>query len=371
MAPSEVIVQAGETLISISVRENVNINLLRRANGLYGNEIYSGQVLQIPGKEITPTNNQSVPNIPISEEKIISEEKNIIPEVKQIIPSTNELKKETRNKDSDIPISRKEIQSNDIDDIVLKEEVKSTGNSPSLLTRIRGMSIPPIQALRIRALSSPPSPIPVLTVPLISAERKRQQEKEQFDKIPPTLIGDKKILCHEKAKKLRCFLPTMQQFESWKLLYSVLNDGADLGSFFRRTKNHKYTLTIVETMNGEIFGGFNSVEWLPATIKFYGSGESFIFKFDSEDNIEHYPWSGANDFFVWSSHERIAMGGGGDGFAFVLDSDFRTGESYRCATYGNPVLVDKEKGSFEIANVESWGFEGLFGRVTKSTRQNA
>jgi TLD len=62
------------------------------------------------------------------------------------------------------------------------------------------------------------------------------------------------------------------------------------------------------------------------------------------------------------------MGGGGDGFGFVLDSDFATGESFRCKTYGNPVLVDKENGSFRIANVECWGFEGLFGKGNKSSQ---
>lgn len=62
------------------------------------------------------------------------------------------------------------------------------------------------------------------------------------------------------------------------------------------------------------------------------------------------------------------MGGGGDGFGFVLDSDFATGESFKCKTYGNPVLVDKENGSFRIANVECWGFEGLFNKGNKSSQ---
>ena len=76
---------------------------------------------------------------------------------------------------------------------------------------------------------------------------------------------------------------------------------------------------------------------------------------------------GENDFFVWSSENQIAMGGGKDGFAFVFDSDFATGESFCSATYGNQLLVDRENGSFRVSNVECWGFEGLFGRVTKSS----
>lgn len=81
-----------------------------------------------------------------------------------------------------------------------------------------------------------------------------------------------------------------------------------------------------------------------------------------------FEMTGTNDFFVWGSPSQIAMGGGGDGFGFVLDSDFATGESFCSATYGNPLLVDKENGSFRIANIECWGFEGLFGRFAKSAK---
>lgn len=65
------------------------------------------------------------------------------------------------------------------------------------------------------------------------------------------------------------------------------------------------------------------------------------------------------------------MGGGGDGFGFVLDSDFATGESFQSATYGNQILVDREHGSFRIANVECWGFEGIFGVTSKSVSSNS
>lgn len=37
------------------------------------------------------------------------------------------------------------------------------------------------------------------------------------------------------------------------------------------------------------------VPHLPTVINFYvtdGSGESFLFKFDSNKDIEHYPWAG-------------------------------------------------------------------------------
>ena len=107
-----------------------------------------------------------------------------------------------------------------------------------------------------------------------------------------------------------------------------------------------------------------------------GSGESFLFKFDTtSSNLHHYPWTGENDFFVWCGHDQIAMGGGGDGFGFVLDTDFVSGASFACTTFGNSVLVNNHgdnNGNFRIKNVECWGFEGIFGKVsTKFTKKSA
>lgn len=83
--------------------------------------------------------------------------------------------------------------------------------------------------------------------------------------------------------------------------------------------------------------------------------------------VEVFSWSGLNNFFMWSSEDKIAMGGGGDGFAFVLDRDFLTGDSNRCETFGNPLLVSTNR-SFRITNVEVWGFQDLLNRYKKPTR---
>jgi hypothetical protein len=77
----------------------------------------------------------------------------------------------------------------------------------------------------------------------------------------PVLLGEGKVLRMDFAVKLRRLLPPRLQIENWRLLYSVLNDGADLNSFFARVVGCKYTILIVETINGEIFGGFNAAEW--------------------------------------------------------------------------------------------------------------
>ena len=187
-------VQPGETLTSISVREKVSIAVLRRLNGLYGNQIYAGQILNL--------------RAPRPKEEI---------------------------KVADF--------SSGCDDSVSDDNTHSNNNDSFNNSRGRIASIPGF------------------TTSSSQIEKKRLYEKLPSESTPPILIGDRKILQLEQAEKLRRFLPSMQQIESWRLLYSVLNDGADFDTFFRRSRECKYTLIIVETMKGEIFGGFNSVEW--------------------------------------------------------------------------------------------------------------
>lgn len=125
-----------------------------------------------------------------------------------------------------------------------------------------------------------------------------------------------------------------------------------------------------------------------------GNGESFVFKAD-DDNITFFKWTGLNDFCMWSTEEKIAMGGGGDGFAFVIDTNFIAGETSKSATFGNPPLVNSSiageldihlgnvniddgkirrislnsansskagcaSTSFTISNIECWGFQSSF-----------
>ena len=74
------------------------------------------------------------------------------------------------------------------------------------------------------------------------------------------------------------------------------------------------------------------------------------------DIVAVFPWTGLNDLFMWSNNENIAMGGGGEGFGFVLDCDFLTGSTTTCETFANPPLVNADGETFNIKNVEVWGF---------------
>lgn len=87
------------------------------------------------------------------------------------------------------------------------------------------------------------------------------------------------------------------------------------------------------------------------------------------DEVIIYPWTMENDFIMWSSAKRIAMGGGGDGFGFVLDDDFLTGQSNPSSAFGNPPLTSY-RGSFHVTNVEVWGFESaIIGKTSTKSKK--
>ena len=42
--------------------------------------------------------------------------------------------------------------------------------------------------------------------------------------------------------------------------------------------------------------------------KFYGTGESFLFSFDSPTELQVYPWTGENSYIVKGNADSIGIG---------------------------------------------------------------
>lgn len=103
----------------------------------------------------------------------------------------------------------------------------------------------------------------------------------------------------------------------------------------------------------------------------YGSGESFVFKLDGH-MADIFKWTRANSFFQISSHEHLAIGGGGH-FALWIDGELAHGTTADCSTFDNPPLTpgrgkkaaatartpiadtgDDDMVDFEIIVVEAW-----------------
>lgn len=178
------------------------------------------------------------------------------------------------------------------------------------------------------------------------------------------------ILTSAHLSTLTASLPMQLLLSKLRLLYSIADHGADILSFYKLTKGATHSLLVVQTDGGEVFGGFAAEPW-QQKVDYYGSGESFVFRVSpsptpgtaaaqsssalESKQVEVFPWTYENNFFMLSNKEQLAMGGGQDGFAFVLDADFISGSSRSSATFRNPPLTAGD--SFRVLNLEVWGFE--------------
>lgn len=202
------------------------------------------------------------------------------------------------------------------------------------------------------------------------AEKQLESSDDELEPAPreiweieiPSLVGDNiSILSSDLAKQLRPRLPRILHIDSMVLLYSLNQNGSDFTTFYLNMKDTEYSVILIETISGEFIGGFSSSTWKVSS-SYYGTGESFLFKIDKESiTIVDYQWTSMNNFFMYSTDHQIGMGGGGDGFGFILDTDFRNISSKKCATYGNPCLLSTEE-PILVKNVEAFGFASYIQR---------
>jgi len=60
---------------------------------------------------------------------------------------------------------------------------------------------------------------------------------------------------------------------------------------------------------GKTFGSFATSMWKISS-KYFGSGETFLWQANQEEDVVAYKWTGQNDYTLIAENEFIAMGGG-------------------------------------------------------------
>lgn len=189
-------------------------------------------------------------------------------------------------------------------------------------------------------------------------------------------------------------LPDAKKGESFWLKYSLVRDGASTISFLKQVRASPYTLLAMETVDGEVFGGFFCSAW---TIQpnYFGTGESFLWRMkdprklegslveqnDRESDLEIFPSEiyYGNRYFQMCLQDKIVSGGGtasiaedfgpergGEyqphqiGFGLQLGSggSLLEGSSSASLTFRNPPLsrIHSDGSTFELVNLEAWGF---------------
>ncbi|CAK4111047.1 unnamed protein product [Aphanomyces euteiches] len=166
---------------------------------------------------------------------------------------------------------------------------------------------------------------------------------------PNDILSDPKVSKY-LVPKLEACLPYRYRHKNWKLSYSLAQHGASLHTLYRRVRSHDASLVIIETDDGDIFGGFAMGTWTPSGL-YHGNGESFVFT--CVDKFEFFPWSRKNSLIMFADGETIAMGGGG-GFAWALNHDMSQGTSSPTMTFDNRSLA--RRCNFGVINCEVWEF---------------
>lgn len=116
------------------------------------------------------------------------------------------------------------------------------------------------------------------------------------------------VLEPSHCAKLILAIPARFRTGHWQMLYSTSFHGYSLHTFYLKVAKTSPTLLAVRESKGHVFGCYAAAAWkLSAT--YYGTGETFLFS--AEPTFEVYRWTHANSFFQLSSHDSLAIGGGG------------------------------------------------------------
>jgi hypothetical protein len=157
------------------------------------------------------------------------------------------------------------------------------------------------------------------------------------------------LLSQSDFQKLVVNLPPRFQFRDWELLYSTMEHGISLHTFYRRVKSHSPTVIIIEDSKKYVFGAFVTGTW-DALGKHTGTGESFLFTLSPYFKV--FPWTRENQLFMCGEAHSMSIGGGSH-VGLWLDEDFEFGTSYPCETFGNECLASGR--DFDCVVLEAWG----------------
>jgi hypothetical protein len=241
----------------------------------------------------------------------------------------------------------------------------------AIVRRINKIESPPLKMAH-SDLSSQKVHSPTITPePIPQVERIPVQILPEPDEL---LVSNPRLLSEEMFQQLvEEGVPECLHMDQWERIFSIGRDGDEFRTFLEQCENFKYTILVVKTTTGHIFGGFTSSPWkeqdgYTKRHSYYGTGMSFLFanhplltpgvdpEMPADKELMLFKWTGSNDFCQLCDRDRnyIAMGGKG-AFGFIIEDNFDTGSTDRCGTFGNPPLTPDVDGTFSVASMEMYG----------------
>ena len=176
-------------------------------------------------------------------------------------------------------------------------------------------------------------------------------QKELFQ--PELFGGNSTILANSMIQMIHKWLPLRYNWLDWNLIFKLSKDGSSMITFYDKCYNSGPTILIVKDNGGYIFGVFLNESWTNKPTKFFGGGDTFVFRV--YPNPKKFGWKkGGNRFFVLGQNDGITIGGG-EHVALRLQNNLSNGISQHSDTFDNSVLSSSE--DFKVVSLEVWGLK--------------
>uniref|UniRef100_A0A0G4I106 Oxidation resistance protein 1 n=1 Tax=Chromera velia CCMP2878 TaxID=1169474 RepID=A0A0G4I106_9ALVE len=94
--------------------------------------------------------------------------------------------------------------------------------------------------------------------------------------------GAATFITRQMQEEIVKFLPSSLSYRQWNLVFCTKKHGISIHNLFRRCHNAGPLLMVVQDMNRVVFGTFIP-ESLRSEKKYYGTGQTFVFTFKSDD----------------------------------------------------------------------------------------
>jgi hypothetical protein len=169
----------------------------------------------------------------------------------------------------------------------------------------------------------------------------------------PSLSEESKLLSLDLLQKLSNNLIALAVGLSWILGYSTFRDGFSIQTLYRKLMEFEDCpcVLVIKDKANTVFGAM-----LPCSLKrsdrFYGTGESYLFRHTQEVEFQMYNWTGRNEFFVKGDKDCLMIGGGDGRCGIWIDENLLHGSSSYCDTFANEILSSDPE--FVIVGLEAW-----------------
>ncbi|CAM4812245.1 unnamed protein product [Rotaria magnacalcarata] len=181
-----------------------------------------------------------------------------------------------------------------------------------------------------------------------------------------TQIPQESILSQRQFLTLWNWLPARLSLSQPAVVFTTDEHGFRLQTLLNKVDELEYSILVVKTTNGEIFGAFCAGLWSDRHNRtYFGCGESFLFTLIPKQ--KKYAWVGQQqqhennrqnqvkrEMFLFVDADKLIIGGGnGDGLC--IDQSLCEGQTAHCETFDNEPLCSQP--FFSISVVEMITFD--------------